>query len=161
MAIKNFVGRLSGIITYSDGTVGQFAVTVDERGNYSTNDLDDNVLNGYLLLTQKAQWWLNIIDPMLTPRAATGYGMPPLLPDKTVNGFSGNISGIISYDDNTTDSFSSSWDTSREILSISQDAAVVMDRIILGALTYPVLQQEIENVWNTGFSIQRDNSPAL
>mgnify|MGYP003421838707 CR=1 FL=1 len=162
MLIKNFVGRISGIVSYSDQSTGQFAVTVDEKGNFATNSPEDNKINAYLLLTQKSSWWLNIMTPLLEPHAQPAFGAPPILPNKTVTGFAGSISGTIVYDDNaTTESFSSSWDTNIETLMISDNARIVVDRILLGMLTYQKFETELTTIWETGAIIIRDVSPPL
>jgi hypothetical protein len=162
MIIKNFVGRISGIVSYSDQSTGQFAVTVDEKGNFATNSPEDNKANAYLLLTQRSSWWLNIMTPLLEPHAQPAFGIPPILPDKTVTGFAGSISGTIVYDDNsTTESFSSSWNTDIETLMISEKAVNIVDRILLGMLTYQKFETKLTKIWENGAIIMRDNSPPL
>lgn len=103
-----FVGRLSGIVTYSDQTTGQFAAHIDEIGNVSVNagdavNLTDNLPNdsNQTMVEVFSKGWLTSVL-----NAVTGSGNPITLslvgtPVKTVTDAVIHFSGRVSRDDNT------------------------------------------------------------
>ena len=105
-----FVGRISGIVTYSDDTHDQFAAHRDARGNISVNEgINDtpNSSNEAILEVQAGNNWLEDMLALVSGTlslAATGTAT------KTVTGMVAHFSGRISRLDNTFEDFAVQYD---------------------------------------------------
>jgi hypothetical protein len=105
-----FVGRFSGLITYSDNTKQQFAAHVDERGNVSVNSgIGDtpNESNQAILEVQNANNWLEEMLALVSGSLA----LAPLgAAGKTVTDAVMHFSGRVARDNNTTEDFAVQYD---------------------------------------------------
>jgi len=110
--MATYIGRFSGIVTYSDGSHQQFAVQRDERGNLSLNDaaesaeaiLEDQNVNMTIGDTLTSQ-----IEAMLDLVSTTLVLSPAGTPTKTVTDVAAHFMGRIARDDNTFEDFGTSY----------------------------------------------------
>jgi len=101
-----FIGRISGIIAYSDDTHDQFAAHRDERGNISVNDATSS--NQAIVEVQDENSWLeNMIDLVSSTLALTPSGTAA----KVVTSASMHFSGRVSNDNNTWEDFAVQHDS--------------------------------------------------
>ena len=96
------VARFSGIVTYSDGSKGQFAGHLDERGLVSLNDQSDGQINIINALSGEA-WMTEMI--MALDVSGTSVIPPDLATTKTVTDLTAELSGHVAYDDGTHGGF--------------------------------------------------------
>jgi hypothetical protein len=105
-----FVGRLSGIVAYSDDSHDQFAAHIDERGNISVNaGVGDtpNSSNQAILEVQSGHNWL---EDMLAQVSATLALSPAGSAAKTVTDATMHFSGRVSRTDDTWEDFAVQYD---------------------------------------------------
>jgi len=86
------VARLSGVVSYSDGSSDQFAVHLDDRGNLSYNSKAGSS-QAIKEVDSDANW----LDLMLAPLTDLSLS-PSGTPVKTVTGMSAELSGRVSVD---------------------------------------------------------------
>jgi len=105
-----FVGRFSGLITYSDDTKEQFAAHIDEHGHIAVNAgiVDTpNESNSAILEIQNSNTWLQDILALVSGTLT----LAPLgTATKTVNGAVLHFSGRVAKDDGTTEDFAVQYD---------------------------------------------------
>lgn len=105
-----FVGRISGIVAYSDDTTDQFAAHRDERGNISVNSGVNDTVNesGRAIATVQASnnWLEGMLDLVSATLvlAATGSS------GKTVSSAALHFSGRVALDDDTWEDFAVQYD---------------------------------------------------
>jgi hypothetical protein len=98
----NMVARFSGLLTYSDGTTGQFAGQFDENGLISLNNQPDGQIN-FINAVSDEDWLMEMVN-LLDP------GGPLAVPSKlavtkTMTDMAAELSGHVSYDDGTHGGF--------------------------------------------------------
>ena len=101
-----FVGRISGVVSYSDNTSGSFAATRDERGNISSNSEILNEVNVAEIMASND--WL---ETMLSLVSTSLELVPTSTAAKTVTSAALHFSGRVSRDNQTWEDFSVSYDT--------------------------------------------------
>lgn len=100
-----FVGRLSGIVSYSDGTHDQFAAHRDERGNISVNSGVNDTVNESNRALREVTTDNNDLESMLALVKNTLVFRPTGSPTKTVNGLVAELSGRVARDNDTWEDF--------------------------------------------------------
>jgi len=108
--MANFVGRFSGIVSYSDDTHEQFAAHRDERGNISVNGGISDTPNSSNQAVLEVQTDNNWLEDMIDLLSATLAFAPLGTAAKTVNGAVMHFSGRIARDDNTWEDFAVQYD---------------------------------------------------
>lgn len=104
-----FVGRFSGIVTYSDNTHDQFAAHLDEHGNVSVNagvNSTPNDSDTALAEVQSNNW----LDNMLALVSATLTLSPTSAATKTVTDATMHFSGRVTRTDDTYEDFAVQYD---------------------------------------------------
>lgn len=105
-----FVGRFSGIVSYSDDTHDQFAAHIDERGNISTNADRDSIPNSSNQAIVEVQAGHNWLENMLALVSGTLTLTPLGSAGKTVNGAVMNFSGRVARINDTWEDFAVQYD---------------------------------------------------
>ena len=105
-----FVGRFSGIVTYSDDTHDQFAAHRDERGNISVNAGVNDSPNSSNQAIHEVQSDHNWLENMLALVSSTLALAPLGSAAKTVNGATLHFSGRIARTDDTWEDFAVQYD---------------------------------------------------
>lgn len=90
------IGRISGIVTYADGSKGQFAAHIDDKGIVSTNVPTDSKQSLVEVLSDE-----NWLESMLTMLSDTLAISPVGTPSKEVTGMIAEFSGRIARDNGT------------------------------------------------------------
>jgi len=101
MAITNFVGKLAALVAFGDNTVRQVLATKDESDNISVNNTtlhDDTIL-------QIEQDGSVITDFGLAASVTVAPVAVSVEADKTASDIVFEVSGLITNDDNTVESF--------------------------------------------------------
>ena len=101
MAVDNVIARISGVVTYQDGGVQQFAAHLDDQGNLSYNDSSESEDALYQTITDNS--WVDDMIALLGGTVTLSPGVAT--PDKTVTSLAAELSGRVSYDDQTTGDF--------------------------------------------------------
>ena len=105
----NFVGRFSGLITYSDNSNDQFAAHLDERGNISVNSGINDTPNESNAAILEANNGVQLSD-MLALVSATLVLSPIGTAAKTVTDVTMHFSGRIARANNITEDFAVQFD---------------------------------------------------
>lgn len=103
--MSKFVGRLSGIVSYSDGSHEQFAAHMDERGNISVNSGVSSTYNESNHALREVTTDNNDLESMLALVKNTLTFLPSGSATKTVNGLVAELSGRIARDNDTWEDF--------------------------------------------------------
>jgi len=110
MAITDFVLNLFGTIAYDDDSHGSFESTFRQSGEFSgvvaQHSSEDSKFHFAQLLNDRANG-INALLAELPGSVILTY--TSVTPDKNVNSFVMNISGTVTYDDNTSGSFAIQW----------------------------------------------------
>lgn len=108
-----FIGRFSGVVAYVDGTNGQFAAHIDERGNVSSNSGINNTPNDSaknILEIQENNTWLQdmlaLVTGTVNPITLSPDGSALKVPHSAAIHFSGRVA----RDDNTWEDFAAQYD---------------------------------------------------
>jgi len=112
-----FIGRFSGIISYSDNSSEQFAAHIDERGNVSVNSGDGNTpneSNQAILEVQTDNSWLEDMLALVTGVISPITLSPTGSASKTVTDAIMHFSGRIARDDDTSEDFAAQYDLSAD-----------------------------------------------
>ena len=105
MAVNNVIARISGIVTYSDGSIQQFSGHIDDQSNVSYNNTGE-AQEAFAQADTDATW----IDSMFALLGGTVLFTPTAAAvDKTVTDMVAEISGRTSYDDQTWGDFISQY----------------------------------------------------
>lgn len=105
-----FVGRFSGIVTYSDDSHDQFAAHLDERGNISTNAGVNSTPNESNTAINEIQEDNNDLETMLALVSGTLALSPTGTATKTVTDAAMHFSGRVSRTDDTYEDFAVQFD---------------------------------------------------
>lgn len=93
-----FVGRLSGIVTFSDNSSEQFAVAVDDQGNISYNNSSES-LDAVKQVGHANSWLQTMFTALATASASANHldqnSNAPTV-SKTVTGLVATLSGRVS-----------------------------------------------------------------
>lgn len=103
--MAKFIGRLSGIVSYSDGSSEQFAAHRDERGNISVNSGVSSTYNESNHALREVTTDNNDLESMLALVKNTLTFLPTGSATKTVNGLVAELSGRIGRDNDTWEDF--------------------------------------------------------
>lgn len=121
----NFIGRISGVVTYTDGSNDTFAAHLDNLGNIVTNDLPYSSSNRAVLELQSDEDWLenllNILndDLILTPDGIASASK--IVSDAVIH-----ITGRVARNDNSWEDFAVQFDSENggRILPTSDSTSV-------------------------------------
>lgn len=110
--VRSYVLRLSGVVSYSDGSKGTFETTTDDtisRSQSITSKDVTGVRNDFALVDRDQH--ANLLSLFAdTTWAVTLTTTPPSV-TKTVTAFVASLSGLVAYTDNTQKSFAVEWDS--------------------------------------------------
>lgn len=102
MAVSNFTVKFSGTVAYTDGSHGSFESTAIWQGELGGVTATHNTTASQTHLSQLYADKLTDVNAMLSALGGT-ISMSPstATPDKTVDTFVAEVSGLVSYDDGT------------------------------------------------------------
>lgn len=103
-----FVGRISGTVTYSDGSSGRFAAHIDERNNVSVNSGSENV--SAILELQNSNSWLQDMMALVTGTTNPITLSPSGSPTKNVTDAVLHFSGLVARDNNSWVDFAAQYE---------------------------------------------------
>lgn len=105
-----FIGRISGIVSYTDDTHDQFAAHRDEKGNISVSSgIGDtpNSSNAAILEVQADNNWLESMLALISEDLELD---PDGSPTKVVNGAAMHFMGRVARDNHTWEDFAVSYE---------------------------------------------------
>lgn len=105
-----FIGRISGIVTYSDDTHDQFAAHRDSRGNISVNAGIGDTPNSSNAAIREVQAGNNWLEDMLALVSGTLALSATGVVAKTVTGMVAHFSGRIARTNDTFEDFAVQYD---------------------------------------------------
>ena len=109
MAVSNFTIKISGTVAYADNSHGSFESTSNWMGSLgviSQHNTADSQFHFNQLIADKSD---DVNSMLAALPGSVGLSPGVSLPDKTVESFIMEISGVVSYDDNTQGLFLVQW----------------------------------------------------
>ncbi len=124
MAVNNFTVRFSGTVAYTDNSHGSFEASAIWKGELggvvAQHSLPDSQFHFSQLYADSSAGLNNMLkvlgpggvsNPSAGPLDGGTVGLSPAVvaPDKTVSSFVAEISGLVSFDDNSKLAFVAQW----------------------------------------------------
>lgn len=117
MPLSDFTVRISGTVAYSDRSHGSFEAAAIWKGNLggvvAQHNNPDSLENFRRLAQDQAAALaatLDVLAPAGSPHGEVSFSsLPAPQTSKTVTSFVMEVSGLVTYDDNSKDIFSAQW----------------------------------------------------
>jgi WD40 repeat protein len=152
MAITNFTLKLSGVVTYTDNSHGSFETSTSYKGKFgnglvSTHNNPDSQHHISQLFADKPAEFQAMLDVLggtlqLTP--------PATAPDKTVNKFTAEFSGNVTYSNNSTGVFSAQWSRDGAVGLFPVDTGIHWNALEIDAGTRSYLKSALDDLVGPG-----------